>query len=217
LADRVVVLGGYGVFGGRLSRRLVEETKAEIIVAGRSPERAGEHCRKFGGTPLTLDREDDLTSAFLDLKPKIVIDASSVPAISSAALDELTRNLTVVSVVGSAILPGNRAPRGLSVVRAIVSQAGRPFMIWRGGRWTETSIWSEAKRFDLAVAGTDDLSGRLASPIGAPDLLLSPNATTPAPRSSMPGLSCAPCTSACGCSHGLSALASSNRSNRLLL
>jgi hypothetical protein len=230
LADRVVVLGGYGVFGGRLSRRLVEETKAEIVVAGRSPERAAGHCRKFGGTPLALDREDDLTAAFLDLKPKIVIDAagpfqsyrgdryrvaraaiaagahyvdladdaefvagieelddlaeaagvcvvsgaSSVPAVSSAALDELTRNLTVVSVVGSAILPGNRAPRGLSVVRAIVSQAGRPFMIWRGGRWTETSIWSEAKRFDLAVAGTADLTGRLASPIGAPDLLLFP-------------------------------------------
>lgn len=173
MADRVVVLGGYGVFGGRLSRRLVQQTDAEIIVAGRSADKAAEHCRKFGGTPLALDRDGDLAKAFETLEPKIVIDAagpfqgcgedryrvaraaitagaqyvdladdtefvagigelddlakiagvrvvsgaSSVPAISSAALDELTRDMVAVSVVGSGILPGNRAPRGLSVVR----------------------------------------------------------------------------------------------------
>jgi saccharopine dehydrogenase-like NADP-dependent oxidoreductase len=76
LADRILVLGGYGVFGGRLSRRLVTEITAEIFVAGRFAAKAAEHCRKFGGTPLGLDREGDLTAAFLDLKPGIVIDAA---------------------------------------------------------------------------------------------------------------------------------------------
>ena len=82
--------------------------------------------------------------------------------------------LAGVSVVGSAILPGNRAPRGLSVVRAIVGQAGQPLRLWRGGRWERARAWSDLKRFSLAAGGTEPLPTRLGSIIGAPDLLLFP-------------------------------------------
>lgn len=230
MAERVLVLGGYGVFGSRLSRRLVSETEAEILVAGRSLEKAQAHCRQHGGTPLALDRDGDVEAVLAQRRPTIVIDAagpfqayggdpyrvvraaitvgahyldladdagfvcgidafdreakaagvavisgaSSVPAISAAALDLLTEDLSFVGTVGSAILPGNRAPRGLSVVRAIVAQAGRPLRVWLGGRWREAPAWSEVRRFDLVVDGMPPLNGRLASPIGAPDLLLFP-------------------------------------------
>ena len=166
----------------RLTARLVGQTDAEILVAGRSLEKATAHCRDHGGTPLQIDRDGDIFGEIARLRPTIVIDAagpfqaygddpyrvakaaiaagahyidladdgafvagiaaldasakaagvavisgaSSVPAISAAALDELVDGLSTVSVVGAAILPGNRAPRGLSVVRAIVGQAGRP-------------------------------------------------------------------------------------------
>ena len=79
----------------------------------------------------------------------VISGASSVPAISAAALDELTRGLDSVSVVGSAILPGNRAPRGLSVVRAIAGQAGQPLDLWRGGRWERARAWGGLRRFSL--------------------------------------------------------------------
>ena len=49
LADRILVLGGYGVFGGRLARRLVQQTNAEIIVAGRSRQKAEAHCNALAG------------------------------------------------------------------------------------------------------------------------------------------------------------------------
>ncbi|MFI0842762.1 DUF4166 domain-containing protein [Mesorhizobium sp. IMUNJ 23232] len=225
---KILVLGGYGVFGGRLVGRLVQETDAEILVAGRSIGKARAHCGRRGGTPLQLDRDADLTAIFAELRPTIVIDAagpfqaygedpyrvaraavatgahyldladdglfvagidalddaakaagvavisgaSSVPTISSAALDRLTEGMISVGPVYSAILPGNRAPRGLSVVQAIVGQAGRPVAALRGGRWEDIAAWGRVSRRDLVVDGAAPLRGRLASPIGAPDLLL---------------------------------------------
>lgn len=49
---------------------------------------------------------------------------SSVPALSSAAVRALSAEETP-EVIDSAILPGNRSPRGLSVMASILSQAGR--------------------------------------------------------------------------------------------
>lgn len=228
MTSPVLVLGGYGVFGGKLTRRLTQ-AGVDVIVAGRSLARAEAHCRAHGGRPTALDRDGELDSALAALAPAVVIDAagpfqaygadpyrvaraavragthyldladdadfvagidaldkvakeagvvvisgaSSVPAISGAALDELVKGLTRVAVVGSAILPGNRAPRGLSVVQAIVSQAGRPLKLWRGGRWVARPAWGDLHRIAPELDG-DRLPPRLASRIGAPDLLLFP-------------------------------------------
>ena len=230
MAERILILGGYGVFGGRLARRLVRETAAEVLVAGRSLQSAEAHCQKFGGTPVRLDRDAGLGEALMRLRPAIVVDAagpfqnygddpyrvakaaiaagahyidladdapfvagigeldaaartaglsvlsgaSTIPAISAAALDELVRPLVSVGSVDSTILPGNRAPRGLSVVRGIVAQVGRPLGIWRGGRWISEPAWGDIKRLTLSVSGAAPVSARLASPIGAPDLLIFP-------------------------------------------
>jgi hypothetical protein len=227
---RILVIGGYGVFGGRLAERLAAGTNAEILVAGRSLEQAAAHCLRKGGKPVRIDREGDIFNEIALLEPTIVIDAagpfqaygknpyriveaaiaakahyidladdgafvagigtlddsakaagvavisgaSSVPAISAAALDELTHGLSAVSLTGSAILPGNRIPRGLSVLRAIVGQAGRPLLVWRGGKWTDTTAWGDLRRFSLDAHGATPVEGRLASAIGAPDLILFP-------------------------------------------
>jgi saccharopine dehydrogenase-like NADP-dependent oxidoreductase len=227
--DRILVIGGYGVFGGRLTERLVAESSAEILVAGRSLK-AVAHCRRKGGKPVRIDREGDIFDEIALLEPTIVIDAagpfqaygknpyqiaeaaiaakahyldladdgafvagigtlddsakaagvavisgaSSVPAISAAALDELVQGLAAVSLAGSAILPGNRVPRGLSVLRAIAGQAGRSLRVWRGGNWTDTTAWGDVRRFTLEAPGIAPLEGRLASTIGAPDLILFP-------------------------------------------
>ena len=104
----------------------------------------------------------------------VISGASTVPAISAAALDELVDGLSTVEVVGAAILPGNRAPRGLSVVRAIVGQVGRPLRLWRGGAWSEAPAWGGIRRFTLEADGTAPLVARMGSIIGAPDLALFP-------------------------------------------
>jgi len=120
---------------------------------------------------LGIDALDELAKA----KSRVALSgASSVPAISSAVADALVSGLSRVAVIESTILPGNRAPRGLSVVRAILSQAGKPIRMWRGGEWTTVSGWSAPQRTDLRVPGARPIERRWSSFIGAPDLMLFP-------------------------------------------
>ena len=46
-AHKVLVLGGYGTFGGRLVQLLADEARLTLIVAGRSQAKADEFCAKL--------------------------------------------------------------------------------------------------------------------------------------------------------------------------
>jgi hypothetical protein len=94
-----------------------------------------------------------------------VTGASSTPALSQAALDELCRGWKRVDSVEIAIVPGGQAVLGLSVIRAILSYAGRPVSVWRYGRWEGVPGFGLLKR--IAIAG---LSKRFASLVETPDL-----------------------------------------------
>lgn len=220
---KVIVVGGYGVFGGRLARLLVRDG-FEVVIAGRDAEQAAAFAREHGGTPLALDLAGDL-GPIAAAAPDLVVDAagpfqaygadpyrlarfciangidyvdlsddaaftaridaldaeavaagrfmlsgaSSVPAISAAAVAALSEGFSEVILIETAILPGNRAPRGRSVVASILHQAGSPMRLYRGGAWRTAHGWSDARRVSLAPGLT-----RLASLIGAPDLTLFP-------------------------------------------
>jgi hypothetical protein len=229
---KVLILGGYGVFGGRLAAALIKDARFDVIVAGRDQQTAETFCAQHGGRTLVLDRDSgNLAAEIAAQKPNIVVDAagpyqsyrdnaykvveaaiacgahyldlsddaeftsgivcmdarakakgvavlsgaSSVPAISSAVADALSSDLKRIHLIESVILPGNRAPRGMSVMRAILGQAGRPMQLWRGGRASDVPGWSGLTRLDLTIPGKPPLSGRWASYIGAPDLKLFPH------------------------------------------
>jgi len=229
LSERILIVGGYGVFGGRLARRLCGDGDCEVVVAGRSLVKARAFCAEHGGTPATFDRDGDLDDQLRALAPAIVVDAagpfqaygedpyrlaaaalrngahyldladdpdfvcgidvldatacaagktavsgaSSVPAISAAALDRLTADMSLVGIVESTILPGNRAPRGLSVMRAILSAAGQPLAVWRGGAMTTRAGWGDLAKIGIATA-SECIAPRYASPVAVPDLRLFP-------------------------------------------
>lgn len=81
---RVLVLGGYGFFGRRLVERLARHPDLHLLVAGRSPARAGALVRELdaAGTPASLGavgldgRAPGLASRLRTLAPHLVIDAS---------------------------------------------------------------------------------------------------------------------------------------------
>ena len=101
----------------------------------------------------------------------VLSGVSSVPALSGAAVAALADGLDEIAVIDTAILPGNRAPRGRSVMISILEQVGRPLRQWRGGAWDTVSGWSDRKRYDLAPS-----LSRSGYAIGAPDLELFPEA-----------------------------------------
>jgi len=72
----VVILGGYGGFGARLSRRLAGDGWT-VLVAGRN----GEAARRFAeelpnARPLVADRNGDLRRLFQEQRPFLLIDAA---------------------------------------------------------------------------------------------------------------------------------------------
>jgi hypothetical protein len=77
---RLLVIGGYGVFGGRLVELLADEERLTILVAGRSLEKAQVFCasriRKALLVATAFDRDQPLPPQFEALKPDIVVDAS---------------------------------------------------------------------------------------------------------------------------------------------
>jgi saccharopine dehydrogenase-like NADP-dependent oxidoreductase len=221
LNKRVLVLGGYGVFGGLLARGLIRQG-FEVLVAGRDLAAAQAHCTAWGGVPIRFDRDKDDIAHFapwavvdaagpfqaygndpyrlaraalqsgahyLDLSDDGMFSAgiaeldtmacnlglvalsgvSSVPALSSVAAAHLAQDMSDIHLIESAILPGNRAPRGLSVIRAILAQVGRPVHQWRGDKACSARGWTDARQYDLPGLGK-----RRASIIGAPDTMLFP-------------------------------------------
>ncbi|NTE80813.1 DUF4166 domain-containing protein [Agrobacterium tumefaciens] len=76
---KILILGGYGVFGGRLAELLADMSSLEILVCGRSRARAEAFCAAWRGQaqlrPLMLDRRD-IADALRIHKPDLVVDAS---------------------------------------------------------------------------------------------------------------------------------------------
>ncbi|MDP3854164.1 DUF4166 domain-containing protein [Phenylobacterium sp.] len=98
-----------------------------------------------------------------------VTGASSTPALSNAVLDRLTAGWTIVDEISVAISPGAKAPRGLSVMQAILSYVGSPVPLFTSGRWREAPGWSGVRRLDFPGLGP-----RLASLCETPDLDILP-------------------------------------------
>ncbi|MDZ5650528.1 saccharopine dehydrogenase NADP-binding domain-containing protein [Nitrospirillum sp. BR 11828] len=84
---RVLIIGGYGTFGGRIARLLADEPALTLVIAGRSAAKATAFCtalaQRGGATalsPLAFDRDGDLTVQLAALvataRPDLVIDAT---------------------------------------------------------------------------------------------------------------------------------------------
>lgn len=78
---RVLIVGGYGVFGGRLVELLQSDTRLTLLVAGRSLKLAREYCAARSKALATLvptmfDRTNRDPGPLVALHPTIVVDAS---------------------------------------------------------------------------------------------------------------------------------------------
>jgi saccharopine dehydrogenase-like NADP-dependent oxidoreductase len=220
---RVVILGGYGVFGSRLAELLVRDGH-DVLITGRDERKLTELSKRLNCRHLALDHRNDPQALFA-VSPEVVVDAagpfqsyrndpyivprlclehgadyldlsddaeftqgitqlddrarsanrrllsgaSSVPGISSAIAAGLCTGMDEILLIDTAIFPGNRAPRGASVISSIVSQLGTTSSVYRGGVWRSQSSWSDPQQIGLAP----NLS-RTARFIEVPDIRLFP-------------------------------------------
>ena len=76
---KILILGGYGVFGGRLVQLLADLPQLELLVAGRTLAAAEAFCMAYRGQstlrPLRVDRQQ-LAPTLQAERPDLVVDAS---------------------------------------------------------------------------------------------------------------------------------------------
>ena len=74
--SRILVIGGYGGFGVRLSRRLAANGH-DLVIAGRSAAKAAAFCAGIGrARPLAMDRQGDVGAVLARERVDLVIDAA---------------------------------------------------------------------------------------------------------------------------------------------
>ena len=224
---KVLILGGYGTFGGRLVQLLADLDGVELIVAGRSLAKAQAFCAAFQGaatvTPLALDRAA-VPDVLADLAVEALVDAtgpfqaygdapysvaqaciatrtpyfdfadgadfvegirqfdadaraagipvlsgvSSFPVLTAAVLREIAQTTEVRAVFGG-IAPSPHAGVGLNVMRAVLSYAGAPVSLKRGGKVTKAIGLAETRRSTISVPGELPLDMRTFSLVDVPD------------------------------------------------
>ena len=221
MKHRILVLGGYGHFGARIVRALVQDDDLQVIVAGRDPVKAQGLLADVGdklefchldmaahdfARQLELLQADTLIHTagpfqgqgygvaqacleaglhYIDLADGrefvrhfpgaldalarqqqclAITGASTLPALSSAVVDQLRSRLDRLDDIQIVIAPAQRTPLGLATVGAVLSYCGRPFQWWQGGSWQPAVGWRRLKTVTFA-----HLKRRRAAPCDVPD------------------------------------------------
>ena len=125
----VLILGGYGAFGGRLARLLSDEPGLTLVIAGRSRAKAEAFCGSLRGVARSMaaevDRDGDLRAAFAALAPDVVVDASG----PFQAYGENTYRVPASALAAGAhyldLADGSEFVRGIVELDAPAKAAGR--------------------------------------------------------------------------------------------
>jgi saccharopine dehydrogenase-like NADP-dependent oxidoreductase len=225
---RVLVLGGYGHFGGRICRALATDANIELIVAGHNLAAAqasaaqlqpgggaaeaavvdhtaanleprlcelrvdlaihtggpyqgqdyhvAQACIRAGVHYIDLadGREfvagiDVLNQPAVDRDVIVISGASTLPALSSAVIDHFKPQFSSMETPDSGIAPGQKTPRGLATLEAVLSYCGKSFDWLEHGRWVTASGWQGIVSHRYPEFGT-----RWTAACDVPDLALFP-------------------------------------------
>lgn len=77
---KILIIGGYGTFGGRLAQLLADDERLTLLIAGRSKQKAQAFCEQLSSKAnkqaLFFDRDGDVESQIREIKPTLVVDAT---------------------------------------------------------------------------------------------------------------------------------------------
>ena len=103
----------------------------------------------------------------------ITSGASTLPALSSAVIDEHRAHFQRIDAIDISIAPGQQTPRGVATLEAVLSYCGKPFEVWEEGRWRTVHGWQDVRRFNYP-----DFGARWLARCDVPDLQLLPERYT---------------------------------------
>ena len=77
---KILIIGGYGTFGGRLAHLLADDERFILFIAGRDKQKAEAFCKNLPQgakrEALFFDRNENLQGQLREIKPDLVVDAT---------------------------------------------------------------------------------------------------------------------------------------------
>jgi hypothetical protein len=131
---------------------------------------AGAHYIDLADARAFVAGIDALDAKACEANRLVVSGASTVPGLSAAVIDRYRVEFAELTDIDIGVSPGNRAPRGIATVAAILSYVGRPLQMWKNGQWRNVLGWQGLRREHYpAPVGT-----RWLGNCDVPDLALFP-------------------------------------------
>ncbi len=136
--------------------------------------RAGIHYLDIADARIFVEGFSKLDDLAKQHRVVAITGASSVPALTSAIVAHLGRDLAPIHDIEIALSASNRATVGTNVIRAILSYVGKPLPLWQQAAETVGYGWQSLQRRDFHVTGRPSIRNRLVGLCDVPDLRLLP-------------------------------------------
>lgn len=121
------------------------------------------------GRRFVCDFPQAVDSAFRQRGLIGISGASTVPALSSAVVNQLSKGWQQLESIDICIAPAQTAPRGIATMAAVLNYCGAPIAVWQEGKWLTRYGWEKPARIEFAR-----LRPRIGALCDIPDLALFP-------------------------------------------
>jgi hypothetical protein len=122
------------------------------------------------GRRFVCDFSKAMDAAFRAAGRTAVSGASTVPALSSAVVNQLCKGWQRIDTIDICIAPAQTAPRGRATLAAVLSYCGELIPVWNNGQWQPQRGWAAPTAVRFAR-----LRPRLGALCDIPDLELFPS------------------------------------------
>ena len=144
--------------------------QGQDYAVARAAARAGAHYVDLAdGRRFVCDFAAALDAEFRSAGRTALSGASTVPALSSAVVERLTRGWRSVHHISTCIAPAQTAPRGTATLSAVLAYCGAEIRVWQKGRWQWRRAWAAPERVQFAR-----MPPRLGALCDIPDLEIFP-------------------------------------------
>ncbi len=162
---KLLIVGGYGTFGGRIVELLQSEAALSVIVAGRSLSSAKAYCASRGQTAATLmaarfDRDGDLAAQIKFLGPDVVIDASGPFQAYGAGAYRLVEACIAARIHYLDLADGSAFVEGVGAYDAAAREAG--VYVLSGVSSFPVLTAAVVRELAAPLACVDEISGGIA-------------------------------------------------------
>jgi hypothetical protein len=161
---KILILGGYGTFGGRLARLLSTEARLTLVIAGRSEAAARAFCETLppgaAREAQAVNRDADLGRRFAEIAPDLVVDASGP---FQAYRDDPYRVVKAALAFGAHYLDfadGSAFVRGISGFDQLAREAG--LVVLSGVSSFPVLTAAVVRHLSRDLDGLDSITGGIA-------------------------------------------------------